>query len=114
MRPKEKNRLVYGVKVKKKRVHRLDLFFWTLVAAEWKLTLTANKFMICRIYIIICIINLMCFLTGAYQLHPFLFVEANVKGDSEGMSHTFCHHFCTHELPSRNCASDLPFKLEKS
>ena len=41
----------------------------------------------------------------------FFFMEASVKGDSERVSHTRSCHFCTHELPSRNCVSDLPFKV---
>ena len=54
----------------------------------------------------------MCFWIGVDQLHPCLFVEANVKGDNECKSHTLCHHFCMHKLPSRNCISDLPFNFK--
>ena len=39
------------------------------------------------------------------------FVEASVQSDSECMSHTLYHHFCTHALPSGNCVSDLPIKV---
>ena len=44
----------------------------------------------------------MCFWIGAYQLYPFLFVEASVKSNSERLSHALCRYFCTHELPSGN------------
>ena len=56
----------------------------------------------------------MCFWIAAFLLHSFLFMEASVKGDSECMSHTLCHHFCMHKLPSGSCVSDLPLKSKKS
>ena len=53
----------------------------------------------------------MCFWIESYQYYPFLFMEASVKGDSECLFHTLCHHFCTHNLPRGSCVSDCPFKV---
>ena len=55
----------------------------------------------------------MCFWIGAYQLYPFLIMEASVKGDSKCVSHTLCCHFYTHKLLSRNRVSDLPFEVRE-
>ena len=38
-------------------------------------------------------------------------MEASVEGDSDRVSHNLRRHFCMDELPSGNCASDLPFKV---
>ena len=50
----------------------------------------------------------MCFWIGAYQLYPFLFMEASTKGDNKDVFKPLCRSICTHKLPSRNCVSDLP------